>query len=91
MEHNPFISYEDGLEITYSDLKKHDNGKEYITIYFEEPNPDHDGFCSAQFDFPGNDFKNVRGYQPDDLQRLMSHIKQSAQTAFDFSREDAYA
>ena len=22
MEHNPFISFEDGLEITYSDLKK---------------------------------------------------------------------
>ena len=30
MEHNPFISFEDGLEITYSDLKKNDSGADYI-------------------------------------------------------------
>lgn len=59
--------------------------------YAMEPNPDRDGFCSAQFDYPGNDFQNVRGYRPPDLQRLMAHIKKSVQTAFDFSREDAYA
>ena len=37
MEHNPMLDYENGLCVTYSDLKKDKHGKEYITIYFEKP------------------------------------------------------
>ena len=91
MEHNPFISFEDGLEITYSDLKKTDSGEEYITIYFEEPNEDRSGFNSAQYDYPGDHFQNVKGYRCDELTRLMKYITNSAKTALEFSREDAYA
>lgn len=91
MEHNPFISFEDGLEITYSDLKKTSAGEEYITIYFEEPNADRSGFNSAQYDYPGDSFQNVKGYDKEDIDNLMKYIVKSAATAFAFSKEDAYA
>ena len=91
MEHNPFISFEDGLEITYSDLKKTADGTEYITIYFEEPNADRSGFNSAEYNYPGDHFQNIKGYDETELESLMKYITKSANTALAFSREDAYA
>lgn len=32
MEHHPFLSFDNGLEITYSDIKKKRSGSEYVTI-----------------------------------------------------------
>ena len=74
MEHHPFLSFDDGLEITFSDLKRKKNGSEYITIYFEQPNPEETDFYSAQCDYPGGSITNVVGYTDRDLSRLWEHV-----------------
>lgn len=90
MEHNPLLSFEDGLEITYSDLKKHANGTAFITIYFERPN-DKGFFDSAQIDFPGSNFSEVKGFTEEDLKEFREYVDRSGHTAFEFSKENEYA
>ena len=90
MEHNPLASFNDGLEITYSDLKK-DNDKEYVVLYFEKPNDKKSGFDSAKFIYPGEEFSDVKGFSKADLDELMVHVKKTAHLAFEFSKEDANA
>ena len=88
MEHNPLMSFNDGLEITYSDLKREDN-KEYIVLYFEKPNGKKSGFDSAKFIYPGTEFSEVHGFSPQELDEMMVHVKKTAPLAFEFSKEDS--
>jgi hypothetical protein len=90
MEHNPLLSFENGLEVTYSDLKRHKNGKEYITIYFERPNA-RGFFDSAKINFPGSDFEDVIGFTKDDLKEFREYVDRSGHTALEFSKEEANA
>ena len=90
MEHNPLASFKDGLEITYSDLKR-EKGKEFIVLYFEKPNKKKSGFDSAKFVYPGTSFSDVRGFTSADLEQLMVHANKTAPIAYEFSKEDAYA
>lgn len=89
MEHNPLLSFEDGLEVTYSDLKHHENGEAYITIYFERPNAT-GFFDSARINFPGADFKDVKGFTTEDLEAFREYVNRSGHTAFAFAKEDAH-
>ena len=91
MEHYPFLSFPNGLEITYSDVKKRKNGTEYVTIYFEQPTKAKNGFKSAQFDYPGTGFSNVVGFTKTDMVKLDNHILRAGQMAFDFSKEKTNA
>ena len=90
MEHNPLLSFEDGLEVTYSDLKKHEDGKVFITIYFERPNAN-GFFDSAQIDYPGSDFEAVKGFTEADLKEFREYVDRSGHTALELSKEDAHA
>ena len=90
MEHNPLLSFEDGLEITYSDLKCREDGKDYITIYFERPNAE-GFFDSAQLDFPGSDFEKIKGFSNEDLEGFRFYVERSGKTVLEFSREEAKA
>ncbi len=42
MKHNTLLSFDDGLEVTYSDLKRAENGEPFITIYYKRPSDDGD-------------------------------------------------
>ena len=90
MEHNPLMSFNNGLEITYSDLKR-DQEKEYIVLYFEKPNEEKNGFDSAKFIFPGTEFSEVQGFTKQDLDEMMIHVNKTGPLAFEFSKEDAEA
>lgn len=90
MDHNPLMSFNDGLEITYSDLKR-DGNKEFIVLYFEKPNGKKSGFNSAKFVYPGKEFSEVHGFTEAELDELMIHINKTAELALEFSKEDAYA
>lgn len=90
MEHNPLLSFEDGLEMTYSDLKQNKDGSDYITIYFERPN-DKGFFDSAKVDFPGYDFEDVNGFSQSDLDQFREYVRRSGHTALEFSKENANA
>lgn len=84
MEHNPLMSFNDGLKITYSDLK-HDE-EEYIVLYFERPNDK--GFDSAEFRYPGMNFNNIKGFSQNDLSDIIKHIKRLGPHALKFAKED---
>ncbi len=90
MEHNPLLSFENGLEVTYSDLKHHENGSVFITIYFEKPN-EKGFFDSAKINFPGSDFEDVKGFSDEDLKEFREYVDRSGHTALEFSKEEAYA
>ena len=89
MEHNPFASFDDGLEITYSDLKRRKDGSSYVSIYFEAPDASKKAFNSARFDYPGTSFSDVRGYSTDALKNLKRHIDKGGKLMLGFSMEDA--
>lgn len=91
MEHHPFLSFEDGLEITYSDIKHKKNGSAYVTIYFEQPNEEKNDFKSAQCDYPYGEFTNVRGYSSDELDKLWEHVAKAGALAYEFQRAGSYA
>lgn len=91
MEHHPFLSFENGLEITYSDIKKKLNGTEYITVYFEQPDEAGTDFKSAQCNFPGGSFVNVVGYSDNELDALWEHMAKAGPLAFEFERDPKYA
>ena len=91
MEHHPFLSFEDGLEITYSDIKTKKSGSEYVTIYFERPNKAGDDFDSAQCTYPGGTFTNVVGFSGDELNRLWEHVARVGMLAIMFQKDKLYA
>ena len=85
MEHIPFLSFPDGLEITFSHVKQNLSGSEYVTIYFEQPRGERT--CSAQYDFPGGHLENVTGFMEEDQAMLLYHIDRIGDIAFDLARE----
>lgn len=91
MEHHPFLSFDNGLEITYSDIKKRKSGSEYVTIYFEQPDEKGTDFKSAQCDYPGGTFTHVVGYTQDELNHLWEHVAKAGLLALEFQRDPLYA
>lgn len=91
MEHHPFLEFENGLTITYSDIKKKKNGSEYVTIYFEEPNEAKTDFKSAQCDYPYGEFTNVVGYSNTEINELWKHVAKAGVLAMMFQKDKRYA
>ncbi len=91
LEHKPLAEFNDGLVITYSDIKEKGNGSQYITIYFERPNDNKSGFDSASMDYPGTSFRDVKGFTGADLRSLRAHVRKLGPAAYSFSKEDAHA
>lgn len=91
MEHHPLLSFNNGLEITYSDIKHKKSGSEYVTIYFEQPNEAGTDFKSAQCDYPGGGFSHVAGYSQSELEGLWEHVARAGALAFEFQKDPAYA
>ncbi|MEE8815754.1 MAG: hypothetical protein SOH60_04680 [Lachnospiraceae bacterium] len=87
MEHYPFLEFNNGLTITYSDLKKREDGSDYVTIYFEEPDETRTDFKSAQCDYPGGDFTNVVGYSASELNGLRKHVAKAGSLAMMFLKD----
>lgn len=91
MEHHPFLKFENGLIITYSDIKKKKSGSEYVTIYFEEPNETKTDFKSAQCDYPYGEFTNVVGYSNTEINELWKHVAKAGALALMFQKDKRYA
>lgn len=73
-------------EITYSDIKTDEQGREFVTIYFETPSEDL-GFCDASIDYPDGIFYKVHGYNDSQLKELEYHYKKIGSLAFEFAKE----
>ena len=86
MEHHPYITLNDMTEITYSDIKKDKQGKEYVTIYFETPSEEY-GFCDASINYPDGVFYKIHHYKNDKLQELMHHYQKIGALVLEFAKE----
>lgn len=86
MEHYPFITLQDETEITYSDVKKKEDGSEYISLYFETPTEE--GFSSMTVEYPEALPKNVKGYSKEEVIKYMRHFEKVGALAFEFAKED---
>ncbi|MCI6648602.1 MAG: hypothetical protein PUJ25_02270 [Lachnospiraceae bacterium] len=91
MEHHPFLSFDNGLEITYSDIKEKKSGSEYITIYFEQPNESGTDFKSAQCDYPCGSFTKIVGYSSEEIDGLWKHVAKAGPLAMSFEKGSKYA
>lgn len=91
MEHNPLMSFDDGLEITYSDIKHDEKDNAFVVLYFEKPCNEKRGFDSAKFIYPGTSFSDIVGFSPEDIEKLTEHVKKLAPLALEFSKEDSNA
>lgn len=84
MEHHPYITLNDKTEITYSDIKTDNDGKEYITLYFETPT--FDGFNSMQVNYPEGIAEKVVGYNDKEISEMMNHYRKIGYLAFEFAK-----
>ena len=90
MEHNPMLDYENGLCVTYSDLKKTEDGQPFITIYFEKPTKKtRSGFKSAQINYPDGKFKKIVGYKDRGIKKLQALVDTYGEIAYDMAMEDS--
>ena len=89
LEHNSLLEFNNGLVITYSDLKTTPKGSKYITLYFEQPNSKKTDFKNAQINYPGGGFTNVTGFRKNDLGKLWEHVARIGGLALSFAEENA--
>lgn len=88
MEHHPYITLNDGTEITYSDIKINKENELYVTIYFETPSEKY-GFCDASIDYPGTgEFNVINHYTVDQLTNIIFHYNKIKDLVLDFAKED---
>ena len=59
-----FCKYADGTEVVYSDIRKKENGEEYIWISFERPKEY--GFDSVIFELPSYEIVKKDGKYTDE-------------------------
>lgn len=86
MEHHPYITLNDHTEITYSDIKRDINKREYVTIYFETPVET--GFHSMDIQYPDGKPEHVIGYTKEEMDTLMYHYRKIGKLAFQFAKEE---
>lgn len=88
MEHNPYITMNDGTEITRSDIKYESDGREFITIYFETPTPN--GFSSMNVDYPNGIPADIVGYSEREIAKLLFHYNKIGEFAFEEAKEELF-
>lgn len=91
MEHHKLLELDNKLILTNSDLKVSDQGKEYITIYFEQPNSDGSDFNSMQIDYPDMQPLKVIGFNEAEIRYMLEEAANIGDIALLRAQEDAYA
>lgn len=91
MEHHSLPELDNRLILTNSDLKVTAEGREYITIYFEQPNAEGSDFNSMQIEFPDLTPRKVVGFGEEEIAVLLAEVQRIGDIALRRAREDAAA
>lgn len=86
MEHNPYITLNDETEITYSDIKIDNKGREYVTVYFETPTDN--GFSSMDINTNDDILRHVQGYNVKEMNIMLDHYRRIKNLCIKFAAED---
>lgn len=78
--------YEDGTEVVFSNIRKKDNGEEYIIVSFERPTEN--GFDTVVFELPSYNIVNRDGnYLDQEIEEFRSIVERGAHLFFKYARE----
>lgn len=81
-----FVTYADGTLVVSSDIRKKDNGEEYITVCFERPVKD--GFDTVIFELPSyNIVKRDGNYTDKEVEMFKTVVERGAGYFFDVARK----
>ena len=78
--------YADETEVVFSDIRKKDNGDEYIIVSFERPTEK--GFDTVVFELPSYNIINKDGdYSYKEIEEFKEIVERGAHLFFKFARE----
>lgn len=81
-----FVTYADGTLVVSSDIRKKDNGEEYIIVCFERPVKD--GFDTVIFELPSyNIIKRDGNYTDKEVEMFKTVVERGAGYFFDVARK----
>ena len=80
--------YPDETEVVFSDIRKKDNGEEYIRVSFERPT-EH-GFDTVVFELPSYKIIERNGqYSDEEVEEFKQIVERGANLFFKYAREGA--
>lgn len=78
--------YADETEVVFSDIRKKDNGDEYIIVSFERPTEK--GFDTVVFELPSYNIINKDGdYSDKEIEEFKGIVERGAHLFFKYARE----
>ena len=81
-----FVTYSDGTLVVFSDMRKEENGQEYIIVCFERPTEN--GFDTIIFELPSyNIVKQDGNYSEKEIERFRSVVERGASYFFEIAQK----
>ena len=81
-----FAKYPDETLVVFSDIRKKDNGEEYIRISFERPTEN--GFDTVVFELPSYEIVEKEGhYSEEEIKEFRETIEKGAHLFFKYARQ----
>ena len=80
-----FVTYPDGTLVVFSDIRKKDNGQEYLIVCFERPTEN--GFDTVIFELPSYDIVKKDGnYSEKEIETFKKVVEKGAAFFFETAR-----
>lgn len=81
-----FAKYSDETLVVFSDIRKKDNGEEYIRVSFERPTEE--GFDTVVFELPSYEIVEKDGhYTDEEIKEFRETVEKGAHLFFKYARE----
>ena len=82
---HPFVKYSDETEVVFSNIRKNDNGEEYIWVCFERPTKN--GFDTIIFELPSYTIVKQEGeYTEEEIKKFQQVVERGAAWFFKSAR-----
>ena len=81
-----FVKYPDETLVVFSDIRKKENGEEYIRVSFERPTEN--GFDTVVFELPSYEIVEIDGhYSEEEIKEFKETVERGAHLFFKYARE----
>ena len=81
-----FAKYSDETLVTFTDIRKKNNGEEYIRVSFERPTEN--GFDTVVFELPSYEIVEQDGnYSEEEIKEFRETVEKGAHLFFKYARE----
>lgn len=81
-----FVKYPDGTLVVFSDIRKKENGEEYLIVCFERPT--NKGFDTIIYEIPNyNIIKQDGNYSEEEIEKFRQVVERGAAFFFETARK----